>query len=223
MMVVVFSHSVMPNSLRPHSLLHARLPCLSPTPRAYSNSCPLSLLCHPTISSSVVPFFFRLQSFPASVFSDELALCIRWPKYWSFSLSISLSRISWLSAVLGVLWPVAASFQWLPLPSRGCLPSLSVSWSKVSSSYENSSCIRFRVPSNPVGPHFFIKIFFNVDNYFKSLLNLLQYFFCCLCPGFGCEAVGSSRPSQGWNPQPRTGRRSLNDWTTMEVPSMASA
>ena len=127
MMVVVFSHSVMPNSLRPHSLLHARLPCLSPTPRAYSNSCPLSLRCHPTISSSVVPFFFRLQSFPASVFSDELALCIRWPKYWSFSLSISLSRISWLSAVLGVLWPVAASFQWLPLPSRGCLRSVCLS------------------------------------------------------------------------------------------------
>ena len=47
-------------------LQHARLPCPSPTPRAHSNSCPLSLWCHPTISSSVVPFSSCLQSFPAS-------------------------------------------------------------------------------------------------------------------------------------------------------------
>ena len=56
----------MASSLRPHGLQHARLPCLSPTPRVYSNSCPLSRWCHPTISSSVVPFSSRLQSFPAS-------------------------------------------------------------------------------------------------------------------------------------------------------------
>ena len=59
------SRSVMSDSLRSHRLQHARLPCPSPTPRAYSNSCPSRLWCHPTISSSVVPFF-RLQSFPAS-------------------------------------------------------------------------------------------------------------------------------------------------------------
>ena len=56
----------MPNSLRPHRLQHARLPCPSPTPGACSNSCPLSRWCHPTISSSVVPFFSCLQSCPAS-------------------------------------------------------------------------------------------------------------------------------------------------------------
>ena len=61
-----FSGSVMSNSLRPHRLQHARLPCPSPTPRAYSNSCPLSRQCHPTISSSVIPFSSCLQSFPAS-------------------------------------------------------------------------------------------------------------------------------------------------------------
>ena len=61
-----FSCSVVSNSLRPHGWQHARLPCPSPTPRAYSNSCPLSRWCHPTISSSVVPFSSRLQSFPAS-------------------------------------------------------------------------------------------------------------------------------------------------------------
>ena len=55
----------MSDSLWPHELQHTRLPCPKPTPRAYSNSCPLSWWCHPTVSSSVVPFSC-LQSFPAS-------------------------------------------------------------------------------------------------------------------------------------------------------------
>ena len=63
---VQFSRSVMSDSLRPHGLQHARLPCPSPTPGAYSNSCPLSWWCHPTVSSSVIPFSSCLQSFPAS-------------------------------------------------------------------------------------------------------------------------------------------------------------
>ena len=62
---VQFSCSVMSDSLRPHGLQHTRPPCLSPTPGVYSNSCPLSWWCHPTISSSVIPFSFP-QSFPAS-------------------------------------------------------------------------------------------------------------------------------------------------------------
>ena len=66
MLSVQFSRSVMSDSLQPHGLQHARLPCLSSTPGAYSNSCPSSLWCHPTISSSVVPFPSCLQSFPAS-------------------------------------------------------------------------------------------------------------------------------------------------------------
>ena len=52
--------------LRPHGLQHTSLSCLSPAPRAYSNSCPSSQWCHPTISSSVVPFFSHLHTFPAS-------------------------------------------------------------------------------------------------------------------------------------------------------------
>ena len=63
---VQFSRSVMSDSLWPHGLQHAKFPCPSPTPGVYSNSCPLSRWCHPTISSSVVPFSFCLQSFPAS-------------------------------------------------------------------------------------------------------------------------------------------------------------
>ena len=162
----------MSNSLCPHGLQRARPPCPSPTPRVHSNSCPLSQCCHPTISSSVVPFSSHLQSFPASgsfqmsllfassgqctvvvaqslvvsssstpwteahqgslpfticrsllklmsieslmpskhlilchpllllppippsirVFSNESTLCTRWPKYWSFSFRIILSK-----------------------------------------------------------------------------------------------------------------------------------
>ena len=94
----------MSESLWAHGPQHTRPPCPSPTPEAYSNSCPLSRWCHPTISSSVVPFSSHLQSFPASgSFSNESALCIRWPKYWSFSFSPSNEysglisfRIDWL-------------------------------------------------------------------------------------------------------------------------------
>ena len=61
-----FSHSVVTDSLQPHGLPHARLPCSSPAPRACSSSCPLSQRCHPNSSSSVIPLSPCLQSFPAS-------------------------------------------------------------------------------------------------------------------------------------------------------------
>ena len=73
-----------------HGLKHSRLPCPSLTPGACSNSCLSSWLCHPTISSSVIPFSFCLQSFRA--FSSESILHIRWPNYWIFSFSISPSN-----------------------------------------------------------------------------------------------------------------------------------
>ena len=63
---IQFSHSVMFDSLRPHESQHSRPPCPSPSPRVYPNSCPLSLWCHTTTSSSVIPFSSCLQSFPPS-------------------------------------------------------------------------------------------------------------------------------------------------------------
>ena len=63
---VLFSCSIMSDFLRPHGLQHARLPCPTPTPGVYSNSCPSGWWCHPTTSSSVVPFCSCPQSFPAS-------------------------------------------------------------------------------------------------------------------------------------------------------------
>ena len=103
---VQFSRSAVSNSLQPHGLQHDRLPCPSPTPGAYSNSCPSSQWCHSTVSSSVGPFSSCLQSFPASGgFFNESVLRIRWPKYWSFSFSpsneysglISLRLTGWIS------------------------------------------------------------------------------------------------------------------------------
>ena len=114
--LLLFSCSILSDSLRPYGQEHARLSCLSPSPGACSNSCPSSGWCHPAISSSVIPFNLFLPSiFPSiRVFSIELALRIRWPKYCSFSFSISpydqysgliSFRIDWfdLFAVQGTL------------------------------------------------------------------------------------------------------------------------
>ena len=109
-----FSHSIVSDSLRPHESQHARPPCPSPTPRVHSDSRPSSQWCHPAISSSVIPFSSCPQSLPASVFSNESTLHMRWPKYCSFSFSIIPSngipglisfRMDWLDllAVQGTL------------------------------------------------------------------------------------------------------------------------
>ena len=93
--MLLFSLSVAFDSLQLHGLQHARLPYRAPSPRVCSNSCPLSWRCHPTISSSVNPFSSCLQSFPAN-FSNELALCIRWLKYWaSVSASVLMNIQGW--------------------------------------------------------------------------------------------------------------------------------
>ena len=103
----------MSNFLRPHEPQHARPPCPSPTPGVHPNPCPSSRWCHPTISSSVVPFSSSIFH-SIRVFSNESALCMRWSKYGSFSFSIIPSkeipglisfRMDWLDllAVQGTL------------------------------------------------------------------------------------------------------------------------
>ena len=89
---VQFSCSVVSDSLLPHGLQYAKLPCPSPSPGACSNSCPSSHWCHPTISS----FYHPLLLLPSicqtiRVFSNKSAFHIRWPKYWIFNFSISPS------------------------------------------------------------------------------------------------------------------------------------
>ena len=81
------------DSLWPNELQYARLPCPSPSPGVCSNSCPLSQWCHPTISSSCRPLLLLPPIFPSiRVFSSKSVLHIRWPKYGSFSFSISPSN-----------------------------------------------------------------------------------------------------------------------------------
>ena len=94
----LFSGSVQFNSvaqscltLQPHESQHARTPCASQTPGVHSDSCPSSQWCHPAISSSVFP----LPEIPPSirVFSNESALRMKWPNYWSFNFSIIPSKV----------------------------------------------------------------------------------------------------------------------------------
>ena len=82
----------MSDSLWPHESQHARPPCPSPSSGVHSNSRPSSRWCHPVISSSVVPFFSCPQSLPASESFPMSQICMRWPKYWSFSFSIIPSK-----------------------------------------------------------------------------------------------------------------------------------
>ena len=114
---VQFSCSVVPNSLWPQGLQHARLPCPSPTPGAYSNSCPLSQWCHPTISSSVVPFSSHFQSFPSS---GSFPMSQFFP---SVALSIGVS------ASASVL-PMNIQ-DWCPLEWTGWISLLSKGFSRV--------------------------------------------------------------------------------------------
>ena len=97
-MEVQFSHS-----LRPHGLQHVRFPCPSPTPEAYSNSCLLSRWCHPTISSSVIPFSSCLQFFPASE---------------SFPMSWFFAQKNWKLQSIGT----SASASVLPMNIQGWFP-----------------------------------------------------------------------------------------------------
>ena len=95
---VQFSCSVMSDSLRPHEPQHTRPPCPSPTPVVHPNPCPSSWWCHPTISSSVVPFSSCPQSFTVSGSSQYQGLfkwvssSHQWAKYWSFSFNVSPSN-----------------------------------------------------------------------------------------------------------------------------------
>ena len=111
---VQFSCSVMSDSLQPHGLQHTRPPCPSPTPRVYSNSCPLSWWCHHHLILCD-PLLLPPSIFPSiKIFSNESVLRIGWPNYWSFSFNISSSnehsglisfRMDWLDllAVQGTL------------------------------------------------------------------------------------------------------------------------
>ena len=114
---VQFSHSIVSNPLRPHGLQHARPPCPWPTAGVYSNSSQLSWWCHPTISSSVIPFSSCPQSFPASGSFQMSRLFASGGQYWSFSFNVSpANEYSGL---------ISFSMEWLDLLAvQGTLKSL---------------------------------------------------------------------------------------------------
>ena len=114
---VQFSLSVVSDSLPPHELQHARLPCPSPTPGVYPNPCALSRWCHPTISSSVIPFSSCPQSFPAS------------ESFQMSQLFASSGQSTWVSASTSVL-PMNAQ-DWSPLGWTGWISLQSTGLSRV--------------------------------------------------------------------------------------------
>ena len=115
---MLFSRSVVYDSLRLHGLQHIRPPCLSPSPRVYSHSCPLSWWCHPTISSSVILFSFWLQSFPPSG---------SFPMSWLFASGGQSTGVSASTSVLPMNTQDWSPFRvdWLDLLAvQGTLKSL---------------------------------------------------------------------------------------------------
>ena len=137
---VQFSHSVVSDSLQPHGLQHSRPPCHLPSPRACSNSCPLSQWCHPNHLVLCHPLLLVPSTFPRiRVFSNELALCISWPKYWSFTFSISPSN-----EYSGLL---SFRMDWFDLAVQGTLESLLQHHSSKASTFQRSAFFMVQLTS----------------------------------------------------------------------------
>ena len=175
----------MSNSLWPHKPQHARPPCPSPTPGVHPNPCPLSHWCHPTISSSVIPFSSCPQSFPASIFSNDSALHIRWPKDWSCSFSISPSNEH----------PGLISFRmdWLDLLAvQGTLKSLLQHHSSKASTLRCSAFFRVQL-SHPYG------LFVHNSTLILKLSGTPSYTVSAWCPHqHGQPDVNRHFPSLPW-------------------------
>ena len=175
----------MSNSLWPHKPQHARPPCPSPTPGVHPNPCPLSHWCHPTISSSVIPFSSCPQSFPASIFSNDSALHIRWPKDWSCSFSISPSNEH----------PGLISFRmdWLDLLAvQGTLKSLLQHHSSKASTLRCSAFFRVQL-SHPYG------LFVHNSTLILKLSGTPSYMVSAWCPHqHGQPDVNRHFPSLPW-------------------------
>ena len=110
---VQFSHAVVSSCLWPHGLQHARPPCPSPTPRVYSNACPLSRWCHPTISSYLIPFSSCLQFFPASGSFQTIQL------FTSGGQSIGVSASASVLQMNIQDWFPLGCTDWISLQSKG--------------------------------------------------------------------------------------------------------
>ena len=189
---VQFSCSVMSDSLQPHEPQHARPPCPSPTPGVHPNPCPLSQWCHPTISSSVVPFSSCPQSFPASG-SFQMSQLFEWGDQ-SFSFSISPSnehpglisfRMDWLDllAVQGTLKSLLQHHS-----SKASILQHSAFFIVQLSWYEVNINSHFFQKISKIIQHHLLKISFSIDlcqqlNIYTwiNLDSLLFHWSVCLC------------------------------------------
>ena len=216
-LTVQFSCSVMSDSLQPHGLWHARLPCPSPTPRAYSNSCPLSWWCHPSISSSVFPFSFYLQSLPASgsfPMSQFFALGGQSIGSFSFSSVLPMSIQDWFA--LG--WT-----GWIFLHSKGLSRVSSKTTSKVSILRHSAFFIvQLSHPYMTTGKTIVLTRWqsfdFDVGEVMSLLFNMLSWLVILAwrIPGMGEPGgllpVGSHRIGHDWSDL-----AAAADWETMET------
>ena len=119
---VQFSRSVVSDSLRPHEVQHARPPCPSPTPGAYSNSCPLRQWCHSIISSSVIPFSSCPQSFPALSLFKWVSSLHQVAKILKFQLQHQFFQWTWVFTGTWVFlgdWSPLGWTGWISLKSKG--------------------------------------------------------------------------------------------------------
>ena len=158
---LLFNCSVVSSSLWPHGLLHARLPCSSSSPRVCSNSCPLSWGCHPTISSSVVPFSSCFQSFPAS---------------GSFPMSHLFASGSQILGASASVLPVNIQ-GWFPLGLTGLISLLSKGLLRVFSSTTVWRHQFLKKKSNNISLWSLI----HVNLFLQLLLSYLFAHFCLLC------------------------------------------
>ena len=167
----------MSDSLWPHGLHHTRLPCPSPTPGACSNSHPLSQWCHPTISSSVVPFSSHLQSFPASGSSPV-------------SQFFASGGQSWLSASASVLqmniqdWLPLGWTGWISLQSSGNLKSLLQYQDSKSSILQHSTffMVQLSHPFMTTGKTIALTRWTFAGKVMSLLFNMLSRFVIALLP-----------------------------------------
>ena len=157
----------MSDSLWPHGLQHARPLCLLFSLGACSSSRPVSWWCYLTILSSAAHFSFCLQSPSIRVFFSESALCSRWPKYWSFSISPS-SEYSWL---------ISFRIDWFDLAVQGNLKSLIQHHSSKASVLQCSAFFMFRLS------HLYVIIGKKLLLTFV-LLHFVLHGQTCLIPGF---------------------------------------
>ena len=160
---VQLSCSVMSDSLWPHELQHTRLPCLSPTPGTCSNSCPLSQWCHPTISSSVIPFSSCLQSFPA------------WGSFpmSQFFASLLCSKVLCNESVLyfGQSIGASASASVLPMNTQGWFPLCLIGWIsfQVKGLSKSSPTPQFKSINSLVLTFLYSPNLTTIDDYCKSI------------------------------------------------------